>query len=80
MTKHNLISKSVIFIAKVHTFTFSTFACLYICVPFFYQSLAEQIHDIENVCGQFPSDAYFLHGGKTVSISCPSLGILRRSA
>lgn len=34
-----------------------------------YQSLAEQIIDMENVCGQFPEDKYFVHGGKTVSIS-----------
>ncbi|XP_068672635.1 uncharacterized protein [Montipora foliosa] len=30
------------------------------------KSLVEQIVDVENVCGQFPKDTYFVHGGKTI--------------
>ena len=41
-----------------------------------YQSLVEQIVDVENVCGQFPKDTYFVHGGKTVSISKPFFRVL----
>ncbi|XP_068762003.1 interferon-induced very large GTPase 1-like isoform X3 [Montipora capricornis] len=35
------------------------------------KSLAEQIIDMENVCGQFPKDKYFVHGGKTVVLDKP---------
>ncbi|XP_068762004.1 interferon-induced very large GTPase 1-like isoform X1 [Montipora capricornis] len=35
------------------------------------KSLAEQILDMENVCGQFPKDKYFVHGGKTVVLDKP---------
>lgn len=42
-------------------------ACIHRFAILFYQSLAEQILDMEDVCGQFPKDAYFVHGGKPVS-------------
>ncbi|XP_068671815.1 interferon-induced very large GTPase 1-like isoform X1 [Montipora foliosa] len=35
------------------------------------KSLAEQILDMENVCGQFPKDKYFMHRGKTVVLDKP---------
>ena len=41
--------------------------------PLLYQSIDEQILDIENFCGLFPKDAYFVHRGKTVSIQLKSL-------
>ncbi|XP_068761171.1 uncharacterized protein [Montipora capricornis] len=36
------------------------------CPVDLHQALAEQILDMEDVCGQFPKDAYFVHGGKPI--------------
>ncbi|XP_068761993.1 uncharacterized protein [Montipora capricornis] len=41
------------------------------CPVDLHQSLAEQIFDMEDVCGQFPKDAYFVHGGKPVVLDKP---------
>ncbi|XP_068762666.1 uncharacterized protein [Montipora capricornis] len=49
------------------------------CPVDLHQSIDEQILDIENFCGLFPKDAYFVHRGKTVSPDIPlqAQGIVR---